>query len=79
MTPMINARRGVDPQRLTEPGVLQVFVVGPAHVVAGGERFLDYLELVIHPGLQLEYHTAVADGFRFEDYVPLTAIGDGVA
>ena len=59
--------------------MLQVFVVGPADVIAGGERLLDHLELVIHPGLQLEYHTAVADGLRFENYIPLTTVGDGVA
>ena len=42
------------------------------------KRFLDDLQLVVHSGLELEDHTAVAEGLRLENYVPLAAIGDGV-
>ena len=53
----------------------------PSNVVPGRERLLDDLQPMIHPGLQLEDHAAIADGFGLENYVPLTAtvdIGDRV-
>ncbi|BDE11710.1 hypothetical protein Mkiyose1665_12950 [Mycobacterium kiyosense] len=58
---------------------LQVCVVCPADVVAGGEGLLDDLELVIHSGFQLEDHAAVTDRLRLENYVPLAPVGDGIA
>jgi len=57
-------------------------VMRPAEVVSGRERFLDYLQLMVNPGLEFENHAAIGDGFRFEDYVPLTAavdVGDRIA
>ena len=56
-------------------------MVCPANVVPGREGLLDDLQLVVHSGLELEDYTAIAEGFRFENYVPLTAtvdIGDRV-
>ncbi len=61
---------------------LQKPVVRPAEVVSGREGFLDDLQLVVNPGLEFEDHAAIADGFRFENYVPLTAtvdVGDRIA
>jgi hypothetical protein len=58
---------------------LQNSVVCPTDLVPSGEGFLDDLQLVVHSGLQLENDAAIADGFGFEDYVALTAIGDRVA
>ena len=57
---------------------LQNTVVRPVNLVAGRERLLDDLQLVVHSALEFENHATIADGFRFEDYVPLTAIGDRV-
>jgi len=57
-------------------------VVRPAEVVSDRERFLDDLQSVFNPGLEFEDHAAIADGFRLENYVPLTAIidiGDRIA
>ena len=54
-------------------------MVCPADVVPSRERLFDDLQLVVHSGLELENHAAVANGFRFENYVALTAIGDRVA
>lgn len=34
---------------------------------------------MVHSGFEFEDHAAVAEGFRFENYVPLTTIGDRVA
>jgi len=48
-------------------------------VVSGRERLLDDLQLVVHSGFEFEDYAAVADGLRFENYVTLAAIGDGVA
>jgi hypothetical protein len=53
-------------------------VVRPANVVAGRKRFLDDLQPMVHSGLELKDHTAVAEGLRFQNYVPLAAIGDRV-
>ena len=53
-------------------------VVRPANVVAGRKRFLDDLQPMVHSGLELKDHTAVADGLGLENYVALTAIGDRV-
>jgi hypothetical protein len=58
---------------------LQNSVVGPVNLVSSRERLLDDLQLVVHPGLELENYAAIAESFRFEDDVPLTAIGDRVA
>jgi hypothetical protein len=36
---------------------------------------------MVHSGLEFEHYAAIAEGFRLENYVPLTAtvdIGDGV-
>lgn len=60
---------------------LQDAVVCPADVIPGGERLLDHLQLMVHSGLELEDHAAIANGLRFENYVPLTAtvdVGDRV-
>ncbi|OOK76207.1 hypothetical protein BZL30_4274 [Mycobacterium kansasii] len=60
---------------------LQNAVVRPANVVAGGKGLFDDLQSMVHPGLELEHHTAITDGLRFENYVPLTTtvdIGDRV-
>jgi hypothetical protein len=54
-------------------------VVCPADLVSSGEGFLDDLQLVVHSGLQLENYAAIAEGFGFQDYVALAAIGDRVA
>lgn len=54
-------------------------MVGPADVVAGRKGLFDDLQLMVHPGLEFEDHTAVTDGFGLENDVPLTAISDGVA
>jgi len=53
-------------------------VVCPANVVPSRERLLDDLQLVVHSGLELEDHAAVADGLRFENYVPLATIRDRI-
>jgi hypothetical protein len=58
---------------------LQNSVVCPANLVPSRERLLDDLQLVINSGLELENYAAIAEGFRFENYVPLTTIGDRVA
>ncbi|OBK96981.1 hypothetical protein A5645_00310 [Mycobacterium asiaticum] len=47
-------------------------------MVSGRKGFFDDLQLVIDPGLQLKDHTTVADSLGLENYVALTAIGDGV-
>lgn len=47
-------------------------------VVPGRERLFDDLQLVVYPGLELEDHAAVADGLRFENYVPLAAVRDRI-
>ena len=56
-------------------------MVCPANVVPGREGLLDDLQLMVHSGLELKDHAAIADGFRLKNYVPLTAtvdIGDRV-
>ena len=67
-------RRGVGP----EPG-LQIAVVRASDLVSHREGLLDDLQLVVHPGFQLEDHATVAEGFGFENYVMLTTISDRVA
>lgn len=50
-------------------------------MVPGREGLLDDLQLMVHSGLELKDHAAIADGFRLKNYVPLTAtvdIGDRV-
>ncbi|AKN15412.2 hypothetical protein B586_19840 [Mycobacterium haemophilum DSM 44634] len=50
-------------------------------MVPSGERLLDHLQSMVHSGLELENDAAIADGFRFENYVPFTVaidIGDRV-
>lgn len=42
---------------------LQNSVVCPINLVPGRERLLDDLQVVVHPGLQLENHTAIAERF----------------
>jgi hypothetical protein len=54
-------------------------VVRSADVISSRERFLDDLQLVVHSGLEFEHHAAIAEGFRFENYVALAAIGDRIA
>jgi hypothetical protein len=63
----------------TEENSLQNSVVRPTNLVPGREGLLDNLQLMVHSGLQLENHAAIAEGFRFENNVPLTTIGDRVA
>src|ERR1700756_1659916 len=58
---------------------LQDSVVRSTDLVPGRERLLNNLELMVHSGFEFEDHTAVAEGFRFENYVPLTTFGDRVA
>jgi hypothetical protein len=63
---------------LDRKACLQNAVVRPADVVAGRKGLLDDLQLMVHSGLEFEDDAAIADGFRLENYVPLTTIGDGV-
>src|SRR5262245_14597250 len=58
---------------------LQNSVVCPVDLVPRREGLLDHLQLVVHSGLEFENHAAVAECFRFQIYVPLTAVGDRVA
>lgn len=56
--------------------------VRPAHLVAGGKRFLDHPEPIVGFGLQLQDDATVADALGFQDFVVLAAtmnIGDRVA
>ena len=54
-------------------------VMCPTNMVPSRERLFDDLQLVVHSGFEFEHDAAVAEGFGFENYVPLTAIGDRVA
>jgi len=54
-------------------------VVRPTDLVPRRERLFDDLQLMVDSGLEFEDHAAIAEGFRFENNVPLTTIGDRVA
>jgi hypothetical protein len=80
ITQMRGSRRAATRALSGRSGIrLQNSVVCPADVVPSRKRFFDDLQLVVHSGLEFENHAAFADGFRFENYVALAAIGDRVA